>query len=58
MLMTRLPSRQWDDIPRMIATIKLKEVTASDLFRRLHSYSKQHASQNRCLSFASSTIRC
>jgi TnpA family transposase len=27
----------------MIATIKLKEVTASDLFRRLNSYSKQHA---------------
>jgi restriction endonuclease S subunit len=26
----------------MIATIKLKEVTASDLFRRLNSYSKQH----------------
>jgi len=34
---------QWDDILRMIATIKLKEVTASDLFRRLNSYSKQHA---------------
>jgi TnpA family transposase len=28
---------------RLIATIKLKEVTASDLFRRLNSYSKQHA---------------
>src|ERR1700738_4650980 len=28
---------------RVIATIKLKEVTASDLFRRLNSYSKQHA---------------
>jgi len=27
----------------LIATIKLKEVTASDLFRRLNSYSKQHA---------------
>jgi TnpA family transposase len=34
--------QQWDDILRMIATIKLKEVTASDLFRRLNSYSKQH----------------
>ena len=33
---------QWDDILRLIATIKLKEVTASDLFRRLNSYSKQH----------------
>ena len=27
----------------MITTIKLKEVTASELFRRLNSYSKQHA---------------
>ena len=35
--------QQWDEILRMIATIKLKEVTASDLFRRLDSYSKQHA---------------
>jgi TnpA family transposase len=38
-----LAIQQWDDILRMIATIKLKEVTASDLFRRLNSYSKQHA---------------
>ena len=35
--------QQWDEILRTIATIKLKEVTASDLFRRLNSYSKQHA---------------
>jgi len=35
--------QQWDEILRMIATIKLREVTASDLFRRLNSYSKQHA---------------
>jgi TnpA family transposase len=35
--------QQWDEILRMIATIKLKEVTASDLFRRLNSYSRQHA---------------
>ena len=28
---------------RFIATIRLKETTASDLFRRLNSYSKQHA---------------
>jgi TnpA family transposase len=27
---------------RFIATIKLKETTASQLFRRLNSYSKQH----------------
>ena len=32
----------WDDILRFIATIKLKESTASDIFRRLNSYSKQH----------------
>jgi TnpA family transposase len=32
----------WDDLLRFIATIKLKETTASDLFRRLNSYSKQH----------------
>jgi TnpA family transposase len=35
--------QHWDDILRVIASIKLKEVTASDLFRRLNSYSKQHA---------------
>jgi TnpA family transposase len=33
----------WDDILRLITTIKLKETTASDIFRRLNSYSKQHA---------------
>jgi len=33
---------QWDDILRFIATIKLKEATASQLFRRLNSYSRQH----------------
>ena len=38
-----LATQHWDDILRLIATIKLKEVTASDLFRRLNSYSKQHA---------------
>ena len=32
----------WDDILRLIITIKLKETTASDIFRRLNSYSKQH----------------
>jgi len=38
-----LIERNWDDILRFIATIRLKETTASDLFRRLNSYSKQHA---------------
>lgn len=33
----------WDDFLRLVATIKLKESTASDIFRRLNSYSKQHA---------------
>jgi TnpA family transposase len=33
----------WDDILRLITTIKLKETTASDIFHRLNSYSKQHA---------------
>jgi TnpA family transposase len=33
----------WDDLLRLIATIKLKKTTASDIFRRLNSYSKQHS---------------
>lgn len=33
---------QWDEILRFVATMKVKETTASDLFRRLNSYSKQH----------------
>ena len=33
----------WDAFLRLIATIKLKETTASDIFRRLNSYSKQHS---------------
>jgi len=32
----------WDDILRFMVTIQLKEATASDLFRRLNSYAKQH----------------
>jgi TnpA family transposase len=40
---TELIEGQWDEILRFIATIRLKEATASDLFRRLNSYSKQHA---------------
>jgi len=39
---TEVIEDNWDDILRFIATIKLKETTASDLFRRLNSYSKQH----------------
>ena len=33
---------RWDDVLRLVATIKLKETTASDIFRRLNSYAKQH----------------
>ena len=40
---TTLLLEQWDEILRFVATMKVKETTASDLFRRLNSYSKQHA---------------
>ncbi|MDH3664902.1 MAG: transposase, partial [Alphaproteobacteria bacterium] len=33
----------WDDFLRLVATVKLKEATASDIFRRLNSYSRQHS---------------
>jgi len=33
---------KWDDILRMIVTIKLKHTSASQLFKRLSSYSKDH----------------
>jgi TnpA family transposase len=33
---------QWDQILRFIATIKMKDTSASQLFKRLSSYSKQH----------------
>jgi TnpA family transposase len=33
---------QWDEVLRFIATIRLKVTTASQLFKRLNSYSKQH----------------
>lgn len=39
---TPLIESQWDDMLRFIATIKLKEATASQLFRRLNSYAKHH----------------
>ena len=40
---TKLIEDNWDDILRFIATIRLREKTASYSFRRLNSYSKQHA---------------
>jgi hypothetical protein len=39
---TRLVQDNWQDILRFVATIKLKVTTASQLFKRLNSYSKQH----------------
>jgi TnpA family transposase len=33
----------WDDVLRLVVTIKLKKSTASDIFRRLNSYSRQHS---------------
>jgi len=33
---------QWEDLLRFIATIRLKITTASQLFKRLNSYSRQH----------------
>lgn len=39
---TDVIAERWDDILRLITTIKLKESTASQLFKRLSSYSKQH----------------
>lgn len=39
---TALIEGNWDDILRFIATIKLRETTASQLFKRLNSYSKRH----------------
>jgi TnpA family transposase len=33
---------QWDEMLRFIATIQLKITTASQLFKRLNSYSRQH----------------
>jgi len=39
---TAIITEHWDDILRFIATIKLKHTTATQLFKRLNSYSKQH----------------
>jgi TnpA family transposase len=39
---TKVIREQWDYILRLITTIKLKETTASQLFKRLSSYSRQH----------------
>ena len=39
---TPLIEAQWDEILRFVATIKLKVTSASQLFKRLNSYSRQH----------------
>src|SRR5215510_9408 len=39
---TELIAAHWEEILRFIATIRLKHTTASQLFRRLNSYSKKH----------------
>lgn len=35
-------TQHWDDVLRLMVTLKLKETTASQIFKRLSSYSKQH----------------
>lgn len=39
---TDLIVAQWEDILRFVASIKLKETTASQLFKRLNSHAKSH----------------
>lgn len=39
---TKLIEENWDSILRFVATIKLKRTTASQLFKRLNSYSNKH----------------
>ena len=38
----KIIEENWDSILRFVATIKLKRTTASQLFKRLNSYSNQH----------------
>jgi len=39
---TKLIEENWDELLRFIATIKLRAATASQLFKRLNSYSKKY----------------
>ena len=39
---TTIIKENWQDILRFVATVKLKVTTASQLFKRLNSYSNQH----------------
>jgi TnpA family transposase len=38
----KIISNSWDDILRLMVTIKLKETTASQIFKRLSSYASEH----------------
>ncbi len=38
----RIVTEQWDNVLRLLVTIKLREITASIILKRLSSYSKQH----------------
>ncbi len=40
---TDIIEQDWEDILRFVVTIKLKEATASQLFKRLNSYAKQNS---------------
>jgi len=48
---TQQVAAQWDEILRFVATIKLKEATASQLFKRLNSYARQHPLYNALKEF-------
>lgn len=39
---TKLIEDHWDDILRLMVSLKLKRVTASDFFKRLNSYTSDH----------------
>ena len=52
-----LVRRNRDDLLRLVATIKLKQNTASDIFRRLNSCSRQHAPARRSRRSARSSSR-
>jgi TnpA family transposase len=39
---TKLIAQHWDQMARLVASLKLKHVTASSILRRLNSYSQKH----------------
>lgn len=48
---TKVIEQNWDNILRMVATLKSREATASQLFKRLSSYSRQHPMYNAIKEF-------